>query len=72
MIWSLTRKDSIDLCWENVIVTINVQVCEKVASTPADESAFVVDRNSGTSRTRITFGANIASTDRIVCIYVRD
>jgi len=53
-----------------VLVALNGQMLVKVASNPTD-GQFVVDRNSGTSKTRITLGGTAPSvTDTILANYL--
>lgn len=56
--------------YPGVLVSFNGQLLAKVASNPGD-GEFVVDRNSGTSKTRITLGGTAPSaSDTITANYL--
>jgi len=58
--------------YKGVQVFVNGQAVKLVASSPADASEYAVDRNTGTSLTRITFGAAVAAGEFIQVRYFAD
>ena len=55
--------------YDGVLAFRNGQMLKKVA-VPADLSEYKIDFNSGTSKTRITLGANLPTSEEIVIWYI--
>jgi len=55
--------------YPGVLVAFNGQFLRNVASSPG-AGEFVVDRNSGTSKTRITLGGTVDTTDTVLANYL--
>ena len=53
-----------------VMVYVNGQAAKLVASSPSDSSEYAVDRNGGSSKTRITFGGNLDTGDALQVRYL--